>query len=265
MDIRPPARFSPPPRLPAIQTAAWLLCALLLASCATPPPPAPPPPVVEVPAPPPEPPPQSAEARRLLERAEQQIAANHLTTPPGGNALETLQQALALEPTQPDTVQAVFRGRERIAESYLALADKALQRRERAQAERLLERAAEVDPEHLGIPPMRERLRLAAVARVRTVALVPADLAARAAGMRADLARLGAEVKRGRGFVAIRARNDAEGRWIYEQLDKAAGGRLRAEIQRAGAPSLEITTYDSRTAASPDSPTPDSSTCTAPC
>ena len=223
-----------------------MLVALALAGCTTPAPPPPPPVAAPSPVPPPPPAPQSAAARQLLQRADAQIAANLLTSPPGDNALSSLAQALALEPTQPDTVRAVFRGRERIAESYLALAERALQRRERAQAERLLERAAEVDPAHLGLPAMRERLRLASRERVRSVPLAAAELAARSEPLRQRLAGLGSEAKAGRGFVLIRARSDAEGRWIYDQLNRVPGGRLRAEIRRAGSPGLEITTWDNR-------------------
>jgi hypothetical protein len=225
-----------------------LVAALALAGCTTPAPAPPAPVAAPVPAAPPPPAPQSPAARQLLQRAEAQIAANLLTSPPGDNALETLAQALALEPTQPDTQRAVFRGRERIAESYLALAEKALQRRERVQAERLLERAAEVDPAHLGLPAMRERLRLAQRERVRSVPLAGQDLAARSEPLRQVLVGLGREAKAGRGFVLIRARSDAEGRWIYDQLNRAPGGRLRAEIRRAGSPGLEITTWDNRPA-----------------
>ncbi len=239
-DLLPPV-----PELPARGLlGACLVATLLLAGCATPPPAPVPAPVEVVPAPPPPPPAQSPAARQLLLRADAQIAANHLTTPAGDNALETLAQALALEPDQPDTARAVFRGRERIAESYLALAEQALQRRERSQAERLLERAEAVDGAHLGIAPMRERLRMAARERVRSVVLQTAEVTARSESLGVELQRLGVDAKRGSGRVLIRARSDADGRWIYEQLNRAPGGRLRAEIRRAGSAGLEITTWE---------------------
>ena len=188
-----------------------------------------------------QPPPQSPEVKRLLAKAALQTDARSLTSPVGDNALETLQAALALEPTQPDTMEAVFRGRERIAEVFLTLADKALRRPDQQQARQLLERAAAVDPEHLGIAPLKERLRQAAGRETRSIALDPRELSLRSAALRSTLLQAGANAKRTSGFVQIRARNDEEGRWIYEQLNKAAGGRLRAEILRASQPSIATT------------------------
>ena len=190
---------------------------------------------------------QSAEVKRLLAKAAAQIDARSLSSPEGDNALETLQTALALEPTQPDTLEAVFRGRERIAEVYLALADKALRRFDQQQARQLLERAAAVDPEHLGLAPLRERLRLAAAAQTRSIALDPRELNLRSSALSSTLLQAGGDAKRANAFVQIRARSDEEGRWIYEQLNKAAGGRLRAEILRAGQPSIATTTTRANT------------------
>lgn len=185
--------------------------------------------------------PQSDEVKRLLAKAAAQIDARSLSTPTGDNALETLQNALALEPTQPDTREAVFRGRERIAEVYLELADKALRRFDQQQSRQLLERAAIVDPEHLGIAPLKERLRLAAAAETRSIALDPRELNLRSSALSSTLLQAGTDAKRGNAFVQIRARSDEEGRWIYQQLNKASGGRLRAEILRAGQPGIVTT------------------------
>ncbi len=193
--------------------------------------------------------PQSDEVKRLLAKAALQIDGRSLSSPAGNNALETLQSALeklqnalALEPTHPETVEAVFRGRERIAEVYLALADAALRRLDQQQARQLLERAAAVDPEHLGIAPLKERLRLAAAAQTRSIALDPRELNLRSSALSSTLLQAGTDAKRANAFVQIRARSDDEGRWIYQQLNKGSGGRLRAEIVRARQPGIATTT-----------------------
>ena len=198
--------------------------------------------------------PQSDEVKRLLAKAAAQIDARSLSTPAGDNSLETLQKvletlqkALALEPAQPDTVEAVFRGRERIAEVYLALADNALRRFDQQQARLLVERAVAVDPEHLGIAPLNERLRLASAADRRSVALDPQELNLRSSALSNTLLQAGTDAKRANAFIQIRARSDEEGRWIYQQLNKAGGGRLRAEILRAGQPSISTTISQANT------------------
>ena len=192
-------------------------------------------------APPPQPTPQSDEVKRLLAKAAAQIQAKSLTTPAGDNALESLQRALALEPAQPDTLEAVFRGRERIAEVYLDLADQALRRSDQQRARQLLDRATSVDPEHLGIAALKERLRLMAAAQTHSVALDQRELDLRSSTLAGTLLEAGAAAKRTTAFIQIRARTDAEGRWIYEQLNRAPGGRLRAEILRASEPRISTT------------------------
>jgi hypothetical protein len=73
------------------------------------------------------------------------------------------------------------------------------------------------------------------------VPLDAAALSARSPELASRLAALGALAKQEHTWVTISARNDAEGRWIYQQLRKAPGEhRIRAELVIAGAPSVEI-------------------------
>ena len=56
-----------------------------------------------------------------------------------------------------------------------------------------------------------------------------------------QLKTLGAQAKAQDAWVIIRARNDAEGRWIYQQLAAAAGDkRIRAELTIGAPPAVDL-------------------------
>jgi len=112
------------------------------------------------------------EVGRLLREAEGDLEALRLTTPPGDNAFERYRRVLEIEPGN----ARAERGLEAIVERYLELARDAVSARELADAERYVERAAEVLPEYPALAAMRETLRLArntALAGERSVAVLP--------------------------------------------------------------------------------------------
>src|SRR5262249_49862554 len=96
----------------------------------------------------------SAELAQLLARARQQIKLFALTSPPGDNALETLQRALAALPGQPDALQGIHD----IGSRYALLAVQAEQRGEHALAGRYVVRGLDVVPDHPDLLAIREKL-----------------------------------------------------------------------------------------------------------
>jgi type II secretory pathway predicted ATPase ExeA len=96
----------------------------------------------------------SAELARLLARARQQIKSFALTSPPGDNALETLQRVLAARPGQPDALQGIHD----IGSRYALLAVQAEQRGEHALAGRYVVRGLDVVPDHPDLLVIRQKL-----------------------------------------------------------------------------------------------------------
>ena len=219
----------------------WLALAgpaLLVAACAMPPvaqePQQPTPPVVREPSPPVA---DLAEIDALLAEAEQALAEQRLLTPANDNAHDYYTQVLALEPDQPDAVA----GFERIVEAYLALAQRAVRRERWSGARLMLDRAAVVDAAHPGIAPLRRQVELLAGAERLALPLDRTALRQRRAELAARLAAFGRRARDARARVTIRAGSDADGRWIYEQLNKAPGEqRIRGGIEIGVPPQVTI-------------------------
>lgn len=221
--------------------AGWLALAglaLLVAACTTPPPP----PVAQDPPTPtvPEPSPPTVDRARidaLLDAAEQALADQRLLTPAEDSAYGYYAKVLELEPDQPDAAA----GFERIVEAYLALAQRAVERERWAGARSMLDRAALVDASHPGIAPLRRQVELLVGAERLTLPLDRGALRQRRADVAARLATFGRRARHARARVSIRAGSDAEGRWIYEQLNKAPGeGRIRGGIEIGIPPQVTI-------------------------
>jgi hypothetical protein len=67
------------------------------------------------------------------------------------------------------------------------------------------------------------------------------QLNARSAALAKRLEKLGERAKSANMRVIIRSRNDAEGRWIYQQMRKAPGEpRIRAELTIGSPPRVEL-------------------------
>jgi hypothetical protein len=68
-------------------------------------------------------------------------------------------------------------------------------------------------------------------------------LSARTEAVRTQLVDVGRRAKRPNVQVTITARNDAEGRWIYQQLRDAPGDvRIQAQIERGSPPRIDLLT-----------------------
>lgn len=215
------------------------LCVLLLAGCETEPPRPQPVPEPQAPAiPAPEPPP---DVEPLLEEARLAFEALRLTTPEENSAYALYREVLRLDPEN----DHARRGIEKIVERYVRFALEAIDRRQFARARSMLARARLVDARHPAIEPTEQQMKLVENARRDRIKLEPGVLAQRSSTLGERLRDLGGRAKAAACRVTINARSDAEGRWIYRQLNSASGeARVRARMAIASPPSVELVCPD---------------------
>ena len=208
---------------------------LVLAGCETEPPR--PEPVSE-PEPPVRPAPEPLpEVEPLLEQARLAFEAHRLTTPEDDSAHALYQEVLRLDPEN----DHARRGIEKIVERYVRFALEAIERRQFARARSMLARARLVDAGHPAIEPTEQQMNLVENASRDRMRLDPGVLEERSSILGARLRDLGGRAKASACRVTINARSDAEGRWIYRQLNSAAGeARVRARLAIASPPSVEL-------------------------
>ena len=235
---QPPAQPCPPRTagaIPGVAAAGFFLLVLVGCAAGPPPPVALPLPEPEPPAAPePEPPP---DVEPLLEQARLALEAHRLTTPERNSAFSLYQEVLRLDPGN----DRARRGIEKIVERYVRFALDAIDRRQFARARSMLARARLVDAGHPAIAPTAQQAQLVENAERDRVRLDPAVLANRSAALGARLRGLGVRAKGAGCRVTINARSDAEGRWIYRQLNSASGeARVRARMAIASPPSVEL-------------------------
>lgn len=177
-----------------------------------------------------------AELRRLLQSARYATTDGQLVDPPASSALSFYDRALLIDPQNPEARYGI----EGIVDSLIELARIAAGQGRFDDAERILARAMLVDSGHTGIRPALTQIRLLETARRSVFRLDPRSLDARSANVLAMLHEAG-QASRSPGCRAIiRARNDAEGRWIYQEMSAAPGrDRIRAELLLAATPSVE--------------------------
>jgi len=179
----------------------------------------------------------------MLDRANAALAADQLTYPEAGSAVSLYNEVLSY---QPDNAEAQ-RGLERVVERYVQLALEAAERGHLARARSMLARARIVDAEHPAIEPTATQIQLLSDATRSRMSLNKADLSDRSPALGASLTEFGANAKDRDCRATIRARNDAEGRWIYQQMNQAEGeGRIRAAFQIATPPSVEVMCFVGR-------------------
>ncbi len=172
----------------------------------------------------------------LLDAAEDAFYADHLTYP-HPSALDHWNTVLQLDPGNLEA----RRGRERIVERFIERANTAVQRQQYAMARSMLARARLIDPEHPSIAPANTRITLASSAKRSRLDLDGGALQARSASTAGKLANFGKQARGDGCLTYIRARSDAEGRWIYQALKKAPGQqRIRANISISTPPRVEL-------------------------
>ncbi len=210
----------------------WLILIVLpLAACVqAPPKPAPVEPVVDLAA--------QREAERhhlrvLLANAEKALAADRLMVPVTDNAYSWYRDVLALDELNPEA----HWGMKQITARYLQLAEQAFVSGRREEAERMLEGAEKISATPQQIAALRDRYRQQS--SDNEVYLPVAELAERGEKIQQRLTALAQQAKESQSRLLIVARNDSEGRWIYQQMRTAVDGyRLRGNIEVGRVPRI---------------------------
>ncbi|AOS96779.1 hypothetical protein AUP74_01320 [Microbulbifer aggregans] len=228
-----------------------VLAALLLAGCVTTPP-VPAPRAVPLPekVEPPRPSPEEIRQRNVayfLQRAEAAQREGFLTQPAGASAYDYYLRVRQLDP---DNTQAAT-GIQTIIIEFVERAREALRRRSFAEVNSFLNRADELAPGNPLVAEVRtqlaqERSRASAdLPEGENISLPEASLSSRNAAVTALLKEVAERIRREDLRVLIVARNDAEGRWIYQQLREAVMGyRVRGDIKLGASPRLILMKTD---------------------
>jgi tetratricopeptide (TPR) repeat protein len=232
---------------------AGIMLLLTLGACTTPAPATPPEPVRASPLPdePPITPAAPIDIDRLdmlLEFGDRALKDGRLLTPIDDCAYDFYRAALVVAPNHP----AAEHGLQRLAERYVGMAEQAAERGQFDTARSLLERALIVNPHLDSIAAAQAQIEIRSTAARQHIQLDAGQLSAHGDELAAQLKSLGARAKAADAWVIIRARNDAEGRWIYQQMANAPGTRrIRAELTLASPPGVDLLKLAPTTSAAP--------------
>ncbi len=173
----------------------------------------------------------------LLEQASIAFDEHRLTTPAEHSAYAIYQEVLRLDPNNDDA----RRGLEKIVERYVEFALDAVDRRQFGRAQRFLERARTVDADHPAIAPTEEQAQLIENAKRERQAVDASLLKRRSASLALKLQQFGSRAVAANCLVYIHAATDADGRWLYRQINQGSPrSRIRARLQIASPPSVEL-------------------------
>lgn len=177
---------------------------------------------------------------QLLYEANEALIRNRLTSPAYDNAYDRFQKVLAIDSrNEPARI-----GVKRIGRRYLTLSKEADLRGDREKALYYVRIAARVDPNYTAIRHMQAYLEASEVNEVTSgniFYLNRAELALRNEVIKAKLAEIAGKAQRIDSRLLIVGRNDAEARWIYQQMRNATSNyRLRGNIEYADRPKVVL-------------------------
>lgn len=163
----------------------------------------------------------------LLDQAERAFNAKRLTTPVDDNAYLRYVQVLSIQPNN----QEAHLGLQRIVDTYLAWSIKAIESGQYRRATSMLNKARSIDEQHPSIDALEQRISKAKRSTHDTYRLDPKALSIRDQTLIGQLHELGRSAESNNARVRIIAGSDADGRWIYQQLNDASINRVRATIE----------------------------------
>lgn len=173
----------------------------------------------------------------LLYEGQKALAADRLMTPPEDSALARFNRVLALQPDNPVALQGI----QDVAGRYLQLAETASRQGQFANAVQFLQRAEMVADKHPGLPAAREFLAREQARTHSVHTLSAGELASQSTALVNRLQEIAVQVRDAEAFLLITAPNDAQGRWIYAQMQAAVQGyRLRGDIEIGEQPSIRL-------------------------
>jgi hypothetical protein len=180
---------------------------------------------------------QAPSVASLLDAAEQAERRGQLIYPAEGSAMSLYHEVLYYEPDNEHAVE----GLTRLAEHYLEQAQTALDAGNLLKADTLVSQARMIFPEYPAVASLARQIERVENAEHHRQTLNWRQVADRSSALTPTLVRLGDQAKRGDCRVTINVSNDAEGRWVYQQMNRStADGRLRAEVKIASPAAVDI-------------------------
>jgi len=170
----------------------------------------------------------------FLKRAEQALNKGYLTQPAGASAYDYYLRVKQLDPDN----RRAQTGIQTIVVTYVEQAREALRRRAFGEVQTLLKRAEMLAPGNALVGEVRGQLvRERGRARLdlpegESIGLPASELNARSERLSNQLRQVAQRIRSEQLRVIIIARDDAQGRWIYQQLREAVPGyRVRGDIK----------------------------------
>ena len=198
---------------------------IILAGCA----------VQQPPAPAPELQPETPDpVTQLLDLADTALEQDQLTTPADNNAYDLYRRVLELSPGNPRALNGISN----IVEQYLSWAIGNTQRGNHARARHYAGKAQDIDRGHPSIEAVFRMINEREDAVSRTFRLDPREVRRRSVAP-AQFETMVSSLKQD-SFVTIYARNDAEGRWLYQQLNNRVSFRVKASFEQNQIPMVRI-------------------------
>jgi hypothetical protein len=173
----------------------------------------------------------------LLAQAERAFSRKRLTTPLDDNAYFRYLQVLSIEPEN----QAAQLGIQQIVETYLAWSITNIEAGQYRRATDMLNKARSIDEQHPSIEALGNRIARAQTSRKDSFRLDQHELTSRSDAAIGKLHEIGRSAEKHQARVRIVAATDADGRWIYQQLNNASLNRIRATIELGSPPTIQLT------------------------
>lgn len=185
---------------------------------------------------------------RLLWQGDRALSRGRLLYPQADNAYDYFTSVLLVDPGNPQAQS----GLQAILLAYLDMARAAAAESDYAEALTLLDRAARLDPDDMLVGDLRRDMeqQYAILQQQREelsgdllLAVNPARLSRRDETLAEELAALAQTVRERDQMIVIFARNDAEGRWIYQKMREGVPGYLlRGDILNGPSPEIRLAT-----------------------
>lgn len=180
---------------------------------------------------------QEPSVASLLDAAEQAERQGRYIYPAQDSAMSLYYEVLYHEPDNGFAIE----GLTRLAEHYLEQAQMALDAGNLLKADTLVSQARMIYPEYPAVAALDRQIERLETAERHRQTLDWRQVADRNSTLAPTLIRLGDRAKAGDCRVTISVSSDADGRWIYQQMNRSTGdGRLRAEVKIASPAAVDI-------------------------
>ena len=183
---------------------------------------------------------------RVLMKADASLTAGRFVQPSHNNAYDRYRAVLQIDPNN----QRAAEGLNKILLAYLRMADTELTQGSRQHATTFLRLLEERFPDRSEVEALRKRMALLPRDRsmpvvndfsLREIALNAEELKAKSAAIKRKIEEIAKHVAGTHEAVLIVARNDAEGRWIYQTMNAATPSyRVRGDIQIRNKPAIHL-------------------------